>query len=141
MDKSEDTGIKKIINCTFCGKSRHQVEQMVEGPELSGKNIYICNECVDVTYNILHTEEIDPVSKKKKEKILSPEQIKAYLDEYIIGQDDAKIAISVAVYNHYKRMHNKTKIEIEKSNMLMVVHLIKFTSYQKKWLTVKTTNI
>ena len=101
MDKTEDTGIKKIINCSYCGKIRHQVEQMVEGPEFSGKNIYICNECVDVTYNILHTEEIDVTTKRKKEKVPAPEAIKAYLDEYVIGQDAAKIAISVAVYNHY----------------------------------------
>ena len=120
MDKTEDTGIKKIINCSYCGKSRHQVEQMVEGPEFSGKNIYICNECVDVTYNILHTEEIDVTTKRKKEKVPAPEAIKAYLDEYVIGQDAAKIAISVAVYNHYKRINNKTKTEIEKSNLLMI---------------------
>ncbi len=120
MDKTEDTGIKKIINCSYCGKSRHQVEQMVEGPEFAGKNIYICNECVDVTYNILHTDEIDITVKKKKEKIPGPEQIKSFLDEYIIGQDNAKIAIAVAVYNHYKRINNKSKTEIEKSNLLMI---------------------
>ncbi len=120
MDKTEDTGIKKIINCSYCGKSRHQVDQMVEGPEFNGKNIYICNECVDITYNILHTEEIDVSTKRKKEKVPAPEAIKAYLDEYVIGQDGAKIAISVAVYNHYKRINNKSKTEIEKSNLLMI---------------------
>ena len=118
--EDKDDNIKKIINCSFCGKDRHQVEQMIEGPDFNGKNIYMCNECVDVTYNILHTEEPEKLEKKKKEKILSPEQIKTYLDEYIIGQDSAKIAISVAVYNHYKRIYNKTKTEIEKSNMLMI---------------------
>jgi ATP-dependent Clp protease ATP-binding subunit ClpX len=112
--------IKQIINCSFCGKGRHQVEQMVEGPDFHGKNIYICNECVDVTYDILHTTEPEKEERKKKEKILSPEQIKAHLDEYIISQDDAKIAISVAVYNHYKRINNKTKTEIDKSNLLMI---------------------
>jgi ATP-dependent Clp protease ATP-binding subunit ClpX len=120
MDKPEDSNVKKHINCSYCGKSRHQVEQMVEGPEFSGRNIYICNECVDVTYNILHTDEAEVSVKKKKEKIYTPEQIKAHLDQYIIGQDDAKIAISVAVYNHYKRINNKSKTEIEKSNLLMV---------------------
>jgi len=120
MVETEDTGIKKIINCSFCGKGRNQVEQMVEGPEFCGKNIYICNECVDVTHNILHTEEPTKELKKKKEKIPSPEQIKAGLDEYIVGQDNAKIAVSVAVYNHYKRMNNTSKTEIEKSNLLMV---------------------
>lgn len=133
MDKSEDTGVKKFINCSFCSKGRHQVEQMVEGPEFNGKNIYICNECVDVTYNILHTDEPAEIVKKKKEKLLTPEQIKAHLDEYIIGQDAAKIAISVSAYNHYKRIHNKSKTEIEKSNLLMVGE-----SGCGKTLTVKT---
>ena len=127
-----EENIKKIINCSFCGKGRHQVEQMIEGPILNGQNIYICNECVDVTYDILHTEEEKTV-KKKKEKTLIPEQIKSYLDVYIVGQDDAKVAISVAVYNHYKRINTKDKIEIEKSNLLMVG-----SSGSGKTLTVKT---
>lgn len=131
-NNTEDTGIKKIISCSFCNKGRHQVEQMIEGPVLNGKNIYICNECVDVTYDILHTEDEKPV-KKKREKIPTPEQIKTHLDEYIIGQDSAKVAISVAVYNHYKRIHNKSDIEIEKSNLLMIG-----PSGSGKTLTVKT---
>ncbi len=132
MDESNDSGITKLINCSFCSKGRHQVEQMVEGPEFHGKNIYICNECVDVTYDILHTEEVDK-TKKKKEKIPTPEHIKKHLDEYIIGQDDAKIAISVAVYNHYKRIYGNSQTEIEKSNLLMVGE-----SGCGKTLTVKT---
>jgi len=119
MDNIENKIIRKIVNCSYCGKGRHEVEQMVEGPEFGGKIIYICNECVDVTYNTIHTEEVD-VIKKKKEKILIPEEIKKFLDEYIIGQDNAKIAISVAVYNHYKRINNKSKTELEKSNLLMI---------------------
>jgi ATP-dependent Clp protease ATP-binding subunit ClpX len=135
MNDIEDTGIKKMISCSFCGKGRHQVSQMVEGPEFNGKNIYICNECVDVTYDILHTEEPEKVKRKKKEKIPSPEQIKTYLDEYVIGQENAKIAISVAVYNHYKRIHSNSssKTEIEKSNLLIVGE-----SGCGKTLTVKT---
>jgi len=117
MENNENSIVKKLINCSFCGKGRNEVEQMVEGPEFNGSNIYICNECVDVTYNILHTEEPLKV-RKKKEKILTPEQIKKHLDEYVVGQDSAKIAISVAVYNHYKRIRNKTDTEIEKSNFL-----------------------
>jgi ATP-dependent Clp protease ATP-binding subunit ClpX len=106
---------------------------MVEGPVVDGSNIYICNECVDVTYDILHREEPVKLAKKRKEKIPTPEQIKANLDEYIIGQDSAKVAISVAVYNHYKRLHFTSKTEIEKSNMLMVGE-----SGCGKTLTVKT---
>lgn len=112
--------VKKLISCSFCDKGRHQVEQMVEGPELNGRNIYICNECVDASYKILHTEDDGKVIKKKKEKLMTPEQIKSHLDEFVIGQDSAKIAMSVAIYNHYKRINNKSKTEIDKSNMLMV---------------------
>ena len=133
MDKTEETNIKKLINCSYCGKSRHHVEHMVVGPAFGGKNIYICNECVDITYNILHIEEVDVSIKKKKEKIPTPEQIKEFLDTYVIGQDSAKVAISVAVYNHYKRINNKSKTEIEKSNLLMIGE-----SGCGKTLTVKT---
>lgn len=132
MDETEDTGIKKLIKCSFCNKGRHQVEQMIEGPVVSGDHIYICNECVDVSYDILNKEEPKKI-RKKKEKIPSPEQIKIQLDEYVIGQDDAKIAVSVAVYNHYKRIHGTSKTEIEKSNLLMVG-----ASGSGKTLTVKT---
>jgi ATP-dependent Clp protease ATP-binding subunit ClpX len=125
--------IKKIINCSFCNKGRRQVEQMVEGPVVNGTPLYICNECVDETHTLLHKEEEDAPVKKRKEKIPSPEQIKAHLDEYIIGQDGAKIAISVAVYNHYKRLNSKSKVEIEKSNLLMIGE-----SGCGKTLTVKT---
>jgi ATP-dependent Clp protease ATP-binding subunit ClpX len=84
---------------------------------------------------VLHEEEVEqPLFKKKKEKILFPEQIKAHLDQYIIDQESAKIALSVAIYNHYKRIHNKSKdVEIEKSNVLMVG-----PSGSGKTLTVKT---
>ena len=128
----------KDIKCSFCGKGRHQVKHMIEGPEIEGPDcnsttLYICNECVDYSFDVLHKEDTIPL-KKKKATILVPEQIKAHLDEYIIEQDDAKIALSVAIYNHYKRINNKSKdIEIEKSNVLMVG-----PSGSGKTLTVKT---
>jgi len=131
--------IKKLaINCSFCGKARTEVEQIVEGPEFNNYRLYICNECVDVSYDILHKEEdiavaTEAVERKRKEKIPTPEQIKKHLDEYIIGQDSAKVAISVAVYNHYKRIHNTTKTEIDKSNLLLIG-----SSGAGKTLTVKT---
>lgn len=133
MNNTDDAPVKKIINCSFCSKGRHQVEQIIEGPEFSGNNIYICNECVDITYKILHDEEPDKLIKKKKEKFQTPEQIKASLDEFIIGQDDAKISISVAIYNHFKRINSTSKTEIEKSNLIMVGE-----SGCGKTLTVKT---
>lgn len=125
---------KQDISCSFCGKNRNHVEQMIEGPSYNGLNIYICNECVDASYSVLHTDENDEPVKRKKEKILTPEQIKEHLDQYIIGQDEAKIVMSVAIYNHYKRIHNKNKnIEIDKSNVLMIG-----SSGAGKTLTVKT---
>jgi len=133
MSENEDPGIKKIIKCSFCSKTRQQVEQMVEGPQFGDKNIYICNECVDITHEILHKEEPEKVRKKRRAAILSPEQIKTHLDEYVVGQNDAKIAISVAVYNHFKRIYTTSKTEIEKSNLLMIGE-----SGCGKTLTVKT---
>lgn len=125
----------KSIKCSFCDKDRNQVEHMIEGPERDGKLLYICNECIDFSFDCLHKEaESSAPVRKRKEKILVPEQIKAHLDEYIIDQDSAKIALSVAIYNHYKRIHNKSKdVEIEKSNVLMVG-----PSGSGKTLTVKT---
>lgn len=129
----KDTSLKKlVINCSFCNKGRNQVDQMIEGPDFHGHILYICNECVDTTHKVLTKPDIDEISEKKK-KIPNPEQIKASLDDYIIGQHDAKVAISVAVYNHYKRINSKSKTEIEKSNLLMVG-----ASGSGKTLSVKT---
>lgn len=121
MSDAKDENLKKLsIHCSFCDKNRNQVKQMVEGPVLDGNRLYICNECVDVSYKILHTEDTDKI-KKRKPKIPTPEQIKQHLDEYIIGQDEAKVAMAVSIYNHYKRIHNTSKTtEVEKSNVLMV---------------------
>lgn len=128
-----EVNIKKlVINCSFCNKDRNQVDQMVEGPDFHGYSLYICNECVDTTYKVLSKEEPEVVSIRKK-KVPTPEQIKAHLDEYVIGQNGAKIALSVAVYNHYKRINSKSKTEIEKSNLLMVG-----SSGSGKTLSVKT---
>jgi ATP-dependent Clp protease ATP-binding subunit ClpX len=134
MIENDDAPVMKLaINCSFCGKGRNQVKHLVEGPIVNGANLYICNECVDVSHEILHTEEKAEPEKKKKDKIYTPEQIKKYLDEYVVGQDSAKQAISVAVYNHYKRINSKSKTEIDKSNLLIVG-----SSGSGKTLTVKT---
>ena len=119
VDKDDSSVIKLAINCSFCKKSRTQVKHLVEGPTDSIKDLYICNECIDMSHKLLHLDDKEkPV--KKKEKTLNPEQIKQYLDEYIIGQDTAKETISVAVYNHFKRINNKSDTEIDKSNVLIV---------------------
>lgn len=124
-----------IIECSFCGKDRNHVEHMIEGPVKDDKLLYICNECVDYSYDVLHNEDSAKEEEpKKKTKVLIPEQIKKHLDDFIVGQESAKIALSVAIYNHYKRINNKSKdVEIEKSNVLMVG-----PSGSGKTLTVKT---
>jgi len=120
MKKMDD----KAIRCSFCGKSADQVGRII-----SGRTAYICNECVELCYDILNDEvetRSDNHSSKQKydEKFVlpKPSQIKAVLDEYVVGQDDAKIALSVAVYNHYKRVYlrNETDVELQKSNILLL---------------------
>jgi len=125
MPKHEDNRLK----CSFCGKSQDQVKKLIAGPE-----VYICDECVDLCNQILDEEFFENKDKEGSEgelqseekPIPKPHEIKEYLDEYIVGQDDAKKVLSVAVYNHYKRLkHNKTadlknNVEIQKSNILLV---------------------
>ncbi len=116
------------LKCSFCGKTQEQVKKLIAGPD-----VYICDECIELCNEILDEEFLE--NKEKPEeveiketdmtKVPKPHEIKAYLDEYIIGQDDAKKVLSVAVYNHYKRIaHNslsdEKQVEIQKSNILLV---------------------
>jgi ATP-dependent Clp protease ATP-binding subunit ClpX len=101
-------------SCDFCGKSKEDVEKLIVG-EHAG----ICNDCVDLCVDILKDEKVKKFPNEKK--FLNPVLIKEYLDEYIIGQDDAKIALSVAVSQHYKRIYNPSKdVYLEKTNVLML---------------------
>ena len=126
MPKHDESRLK----CSFCGKSQDQVKKLIAGPE-----VYICDECVELCNEILDEEFLENKDKdaeggkdgKSEDKpIPKPHEIKAYLDQYIIGQEDAKKVLSVAVYNHYKRLkHNKSSdlkdnVEIQKSNILLV---------------------
>ena len=127
MPKHDDSRLK----CSFCGKSQDQVKKLIAGPE-----VYICDECVELCNQILDEEFFENKDKAggegaeaaeaEEKPIPKPHEIKAYLDEYIVGQDDAKKVLSVAVYNHYKRLkHNKEaengdSVEIQKSNILLV---------------------
>ncbi len=120
MPKNEE---KKTIRCSFCGKTQDQVSRII-----AGQGAYICNECVDLCVSILN-EEYVPVERESKEqhsapvRLPRPAEIKAVLDEYVIGQENAKIALSVAVYNHYKRIYGKTSaedVELQKSNILII---------------------
>jgi len=114
---------KPQIRCSFCGKTQDEVTRLVEGP-----GVYICDGCIQFCNSLLFDDEeaITPRGKKKNEKkeftLLTPAEIKSKLDEYVIGQDDAKKVLSVAVYNHYKRImdNNNSDVELAKSNVLML---------------------
>jgi len=108
---------EKTLICSFCGRASFEVEQMFEGVN----GAYICNNCIETAHNILEKEN----SKKQNTELtlLKPSEIKSKLDEYVIGQEDVKITLSVAVYNHYKRILSKEiddNTEIEKSNILLI---------------------
>jgi len=107
------------IRCSFCGKRQEQVERIIAGP-----NVYICNECIELCSSILREEmqtEVDP-QFQISDHLPTPKEIKAYMDSYIIGQDDAKTALAVAVYNHYKRITfgDDSDVELQKSNILLI---------------------
>ena len=107
----------KHLRCSFCGKSKDSVKKFISGP-----NVYICNECISLCNEILAEEE-DRESATQISEVLSPVEIKAVLDEYVIGQEEAKRTLAVAVYNHYKRINHRSVIddvEIEKSNILLI---------------------
>ncbi len=105
------------LRCSFCGKSKESVKKFISGP-----SVYICNECISLCNEILAEEE-ERENQDASIETLKPEEIKAALDEYVIGQEQAKRALSVAVYNHYKRVHQGDKlggVEIDKANVLLV---------------------
>ncbi|MFV0314931.1 MAG: ATP-dependent Clp protease ATP-binding subunit ClpX [Anaerotignum sp.] len=109
---------KDKLRCSFCGKTQEQVKKLIAGP-----NVYICDECIDLCADIID-EEYDVLAGKEDDfSVPKPKEIKATLDEYVIGQDKAKQALSVAVYNHYKRIFMDAKaedVELQKSNILLV---------------------
>jgi len=122
MQKNDNN---KNIRCSFCGKTQDSVDKIVAGP-----GVYICNECIQVCSNIIENEyyedDEDLYTTVEEDVVPTPEEIKKVLDEYVIGQEDAKKTLSVAVYNHYKRINNedeknnKDDVEIKKSNILLL---------------------
>ena len=110
----------KLIRCSFCGKTQGQVKRILSGPN----NAYICNECVALCSTLLQEDMYDTTQQlpEKPEHLPTPKQIKEYMDGYIIGQERAKIALSVAVYNHYKRIYfgGESDVELQKSNILLI---------------------
>ncbi len=114
--KFDDT---KQLRCSFCGKTQEQVKRLIAGP-----NVYICDECIELCSEIIEEELEGAYDDEETADMPKPKEIKAHLDEYVIGQEDAKKALSVAVYNHYKRIHKapgkKSDTEIQKSNILLL---------------------
>jgi ATP-dependent Clp protease ATP-binding subunit ClpX len=114
--KSDDNG--KLLYCSFCGKSQHEVRKLIAGP-----SVFICDECVDLCNDIIREEVQEAESKSSSDSLPTPQEIKATLDEYVIGQDKAKVVLAVAVYNHYKRLQfggSKGEVELSKSNILLI---------------------
>ena len=120
MSKDENGTIEgeKLLYCSFCGKSQHEVRKLIAGP-----SVFVCDECVDLCNDIIREETQEDLSGGPIRRLPNPEEIKETLDEYVIGQESAKKVLAVAVYNHYKRLNyrsQKDDVELGKSNILMV---------------------
>ena len=114
---SETSSDNKVLYCSFCGKSQHEVRKLIAGP-----SVYICDECVELCNDIIR-EELEDASMSERERLPTPIEIHEFLDEYVIGQPQAKRVLSVAVYNHYKRLEShkhREDVELAKSNILLI---------------------
>src|SRR5216684_3533575 len=116
---TDKVGGEKLLYCSFCGKSQHEVRKLIAGP-----SVFICDECIDLCNDIIREEATtDPGQKAAKSDLPSPHEICEILDQYVIGQVQAKKILSVAVYNHYKRLKSPPKegdVEVAKSNILLI---------------------
>ncbi len=122
MAEKKGTSSEKTLFCSFCGKSQHEVKKLIAGP-----SVFICDECIDLCNEIIRDELPNAAASLKGEKgdLPTPQEIKNNLDHYVIGQEVAKRSLSVAVYNHYKRLKHKEKakkddVELSKSNILLI---------------------
>ena len=116
VSKGDDNG--KLLYCSFCGKSQHEVRKLIAGP-----SVFVCDECIDLCNDIIREEIQEKDTETSARKLPIPEEIKNTLDEYVIGQESAKKVLAVAVYNHYKRLNyakSNGEVELSKSNILMV---------------------
>jgi ATP-dependent Clp protease ATP-binding subunit ClpX len=116
-DKSQKESGGKLLYCSFCGKSQHEVQKLIAGPA-----VYVCNECVELCNDIIGEDAASKASEAV-DKLPKPKEIKGTLDDYVIGQENAKRILAVAVYNHYKRLRaqaSKGDVELAKSNILLI---------------------
>src|SRR5690242_11039074 len=120
MADKKGASSEKVLYCSFCGKSQHEVKKLIAGP-----SVFICDECIELCNDIIR-DEVPPegAAKSAKSDLPTPGEIKASLDQYVIGQEVAKRTLAVAVYNHYKRLKHmgagKEEVELSKSNILLI---------------------
>ena len=117
---AEKSGDEKLLYCSFCGKSQHEVRKLIAGP-----SVFICDECVDLCLDIIREDVGKEADKETGDRLPTPQEISAVLDQYVIGQSTAKKALAVAVYNHYKRLRHPggskdDEVELAKSNILLI---------------------
>src|ERR687894_2422404 len=108
---------EEVLRCSFCGKSQNEVRKLIAGP-----TVYICNECIDICNEIISDDE-QQETVGSRPPLPKPPEIKAFLDEYVIGQEETKKRLAVAVYQHYKRIEltrRRSDVEIQKSNILLI---------------------
>ncbi|MDH3948823.1 MAG: ATP-dependent Clp protease ATP-binding subunit ClpX, partial [Gammaproteobacteria bacterium] len=117
-DKNNTGDNGKLLYCSFCGKSQHEVRKLIAGP-----SVFVCDECVELCNDIIREEVQEQSASVTGSELPTPHEIKEILDEYVIGQERAKKVLSVAVYNHYKRLETEQKkddVELAKSNILLI---------------------
>src|SRR5215475_8980064 len=121
MADKKGSSAEKVLYCSFCGKSQHEVKKLIAGP-----SVFICDECIELCNDIIRDEvpADTPEARTGKSDLPVPGDIKNSLDQYVIGQETAKRTLSVAVYNHYKRLkhmaNTKDEVELAKSNILLI---------------------
>lgn len=110
---------QETLYCSFCGKSQHEVKKLIAGP-----SVFVCNECVTLCNDIIREEEFSDIAPKSKNNLSSPRELHEQLNQYVVGQEKSKKILSVAVYNHYKRLSHRTSqandVELSKSNILLI---------------------
>jgi ATP-dependent Clp protease ATP-binding subunit ClpX len=118
MTDNKNSKRNETLYCSFCGKSQHEVKKLIAGP-----SVFVCNECVNLCNDIIREEEMSDAVSQDKNRLPTPKELHAELNQYVVGQDDAKRILSVAVYNHYKRLQHRAsndEVELTKSNILFI---------------------